>query len=94
MFIRNWIHCSRHTLEDVFEKIHCDLLLLYGRPTPRVERQYQRIAVIGSSQNHGVRHGFKIVGAKTIIELESEPKLILIYKFIKLSKILIHAFKY
>ena len=33
-------------------------------------------------------------GAKTIIELESEPKLILIYKFIKLSKILIHAFKY
>ena len=43
---------------------------------------------------HGVRHGFKIGGAKTIIELESEPKLILIYKFIKLSKILIHAFKY
>ena len=46
------------------------------------------------SSNHGVRHGFKIGGAKTIIELESEPKLILIYKFIKLSKILINAFKY
>ena len=24
--------------------------------------------------DHGVRHGFRIGGAKTIIELESEPK--------------------
>ena len=49
---------------------------------------------IPDGSKHGVRHGFKIGGATTIIELESEPKLILIHKFIKLSKILIHAFKY
>ena len=27
-----------------------------------------------NTSHHGVRHGFKIGGAKTIIELESEPK--------------------
>ena len=32
---------------------------------------------------HGVRHGFKIGGAKTIIELESDPKFnINLYKII------------
>ena len=31
-------------------------------------------ACVASARDHGVRHGFKIGGAKTIIELESEPK--------------------
>ena len=46
---------------------------------------------------HGARHGFKIGGGgrpKPLLNLKVSRSLILIYKFIKLSKILIHAFKY
>ena len=48
----------------------------------------------GPTQMHGVRHGFKIGGPKPLLNLKVSRSLILIYKFIKLSKILIHAFKY
>ena len=51
------------------------------------------ISKLESEYTMGSATGLKWGGAKTIIELESEPKFYInLYK--KLSKILIHAFKY
>ena len=42
----------------------------------------------------GSATGLKLGGPKPLLNLKVSRSLILIYKFIKLSKILIHAFKY
>ena len=57
----------------------------------RAVDNYKVIKSFYDKCTHGVRHGFKIGGAKT---MKVSQSLILIYKFIKLYKILIHVFKY
>ena len=87
---RNWRHTYTHST------VYCNPInSLSAISTIIVEI----ISEIGNWSNTcigymGSATGLKLRGPKPLLNLKVSRSLILIYKFIKLSKILIHAFKY